>query len=360
MLCRLIWPAMSDETYSDDHYHTLAAHVRYEISRAEKALASFRASDNEERKMTTVLAHVRSSAHKPMYEGIDDIRLQISGGGNMDEQALEIMRLAASLVSMTYLRTAETRIPSEMRVALWRLDVSLSETLTTCFSTPHNTQLESLPIPPELTVSTLVANHGYNVNWTNCLKQHLDIDRESRVISVFPHKIWLSAHTRSSDQCVMPAAIIGEALDTLDLLFPHGNAPTESFLEKQGQRFHKLALCIRGRKSNLSDYPHWGKKIEDLMGILHEPPVGFQQFLPRWDRPNLLESANFWIAVFVAGLAVISFVFGLIAVIYAKESLDISKKSLRLTDLQYQLSLAQACSDPESAPLLPDWCRQEQ
>lgn len=359
-LCQLVWPSMSVELYNDDHYSTLATYVRYETSRVKKTLASLQTSGKDEERLASVLAHVRSSAHRPMKDSIDDVRRQLCGGDSIDDKALEIMRLAASLVAMTQLRTAETNIPSEKCMALWRLDLSLSETLTTCFSTSQSKQQGSLPIPPELTVSVLVANHGYSVNWTNCLKQHLDIDRVSRVISVFQHKIWLSAHFDSAEQCVVPAAIIGEALDTINLLFPHTDAPTRSFLEKQGQKFHNLALCGQGRKSNLAEYPHWGKKIEDLIGILHEPPIGFQQFLPRRDRPNLLESANFWIALFVAGLAVISFVFGLVAVIYAKESLDISRESLKLTDLQYRLSLAQACSDPESAPLLPDWCPQKQ
>ncbi|GKT67893.1 hypothetical protein ColTof4_00316 [Colletotrichum tofieldiae] len=81
---------------------------------------------------------------------------------------------------------------------------------------------------------------------------------------------------------------------------------------------------------------------------------------------NLLESANFWIATAALLLAIVSFLLGLMSIIYAKWSYDIGKESLvvsldslELTRLQYQLSLAQACSDAEEARLLPDFCSAE-
>ncbi|KAF3808934.1 hypothetical protein GCG54_00011126 [Colletotrichum gloeosporioides] len=268
------------------------------------------------------------------------------------------MRLASSLVSMTQIRTSEISRPADISLPFWQTHTALNDILAAGFSVDQNSAHCTGVIPPHLTISYLVMHHGYNVNWTSCLHQHLNISPEHRVISIFQHKIWLSAHSGIESQCFLPPTVIDEALDTLNLLFPLHDAGTKSFLDKQRQTFHNLILCRRTLKSNLSDYEHWGEQMQQLIRILDEPPVGFRQFLPRRDRPNLIESANFWIAGFVAFLAVISFVFGLIAVVYSKQSVEIAKESLELTKLQYLLSMAQACSDPNEARLLPTFCDQ--
>lgn len=91
--------------------------------------------------------------------------------------------------------------------------------------------------------------------------------------------------------------------------------------------------------------------------VLQGSRRGFRQLLPRRDQGNLLDSINFWIAGLVALLTVVSFVSGLVAIIYTRMSYDVSRKSWELTRDQYLLSLAEACSDPESIDAVLETCR---
>ncbi|TDZ26768.1 hypothetical protein Cob_v000050 [Colletotrichum orbiculare MAFF 240422] len=290
-----------------------------------------------------------------MAEILQGLGLSISSDDSKADEALELMRLAASLSSMTQVRTQETMSSEQDSQPFWARDQALTDVLAVHFSGQMHRSVDRL-IPAKLTVGFIVTNYGYHIDWTDCLHRHLDVSHKRKIVSVFQQKLWLSLHAEVSDRCPVPQAVLREALNTLDLLFPFKDATTHSFLKDQGQLFNNLILLRRDRKCHLGDYPYWGNKIEELITILDRPPSGLRQFLPHPDRTNLLESANFWIAAFVALLAVISFVFGLIAVVYAKESLEVSKDSLKLTELQYQLSLAQACSNPDEAALLPSFC----
>ncbi|KAK2037935.1 hypothetical protein LZ31DRAFT_600079 [Colletotrichum somersetense] len=187
----------------------------------------------------------------------------------------------------------------------------------------------------------------YRVDWTNYLNEHLLINTRTKVVSIYQHKVWLSANLQHSEHCVLPQDVVSEALDTLNLLFPHSDESTKSYLDRHGQPFYKLGLCCRERDLDLRSYRHWGRQIQELLVVLNGPQSGFRQLLPGKDQPNLVESVNFWIAVFVAGLTVTSFVFGLMSVVYAKWAFD------------YLLSLSQACLDSREAQLLPEFCMAE-
>ncbi|KAK1975486.1 hypothetical protein LZ30DRAFT_737389 [Colletotrichum cereale] len=288
-----------------------------------------------------------------------------------DEQnwaAYATLCLAASLSDTTKIRNhRETGVTAATPV-LWEGGISIRDALRVWFTPrPLQGDPQSFSIDPRLTISLLCSNYGYRVDWTNYLNEHLLINTHTKVVSVYQHKVWLSAHLQSPEHCVLPQEVVGEALDTLNLLFPHNDESTKSYLDKHGQPFYKLGLCCRERDLDLRSYRHWGRQIQELLRVLNGPQYGFRLLLPGKDQPNLIESVNFWIAVFVAALTGTSFVFGLISVIYAKwsfdvgkESLDLSRESLELTRLQYLLSLAQACSNNEEAQLLPDFCMAEE
>ncbi|KAH0427533.1 hypothetical protein CcaCcLH18_09598 [Colletotrichum camelliae] len=174
-------------------------------------------------------------------------------------------------------------------------------------------------------MSYLSVYHKYDVIWVNDLSQHLQIDRSLRTIKIFQHKIWLSAHTSAPGQSLLDDALICEALDTLNLLFPQHDRRNQSFLNDRGQRFYSLGYCGRERNLQLRDYAYWWSNLEELMDIMKEPRRGFWQLVPNARQFNILESANFWVAIFIACLAIISFAFGLVAVVYAKKSLDLRK-----------------------------------
>ncbi|TDZ46107.1 hypothetical protein CTRI78_v008982 [Colletotrichum trifolii] len=264
-----------------------------------------------------------------MAEILQTLGLGVSVDNPKASDALDLMRLAACLLSMTQIRTRETMDSDQDLLPLWTEHQTLQDVLAIYFS-PQVQQSRQDLIPSKLTVGFIVNNYGYHVDWTDCLDKHLEADHERKVISIFQQKLWLSLQYDSSEACPVPRAIMLEALSTLDLLFPFKDATTYSFLKDQGQLFNNLILLRRDRTWHLGDYPYWGNRIEELITILDRPPSGLRQFLPHPDRTNLLESANFWIAASVALLAVISFVFGLIAVVHAKESLEVSKDSPRL------------------------------
>ncbi|KAJ0161701.1 hypothetical protein CTA2_5777 [Colletotrichum tanaceti] len=302
---------------------------------------------------------VRRSSHKPRNDAMDDFKA-VHWHEASEESVQLTACLAASLCATTNVATARDQalIP-EVAPVVWEAGASLRDVLRRRFTDPRPPQeveAKSNTVDSKLTMSYLVVNHGFHVDWTNLLDEHLAIDWKTKVISIYQHKLWLASHLQSPEECILPADLVAEALDTLNLLFPYGDAPTKSFLAKQAQQFYSLGFCGRERRVDLLAYPRWNRRLEELSNVLQGPRDGIRQLFPDRDRPNLLESVNFWIAVLVAGLTVTSFVFGVITVIYAKWAFEIGKESLELTRQQYLLSVAQACSNPQEALLLPEFC----
>ncbi|KAK2750448.1 hypothetical protein CKAH01_17958 [Colletotrichum kahawae] len=204
-------------------------------------------------------------------------------------------------------------------------------------------------------MSYLAVNYGFSVRWTDYLDEHLEINWERRIVWIFQHKVWLAAQINSKTDSLLPLEVAEEALDTLNSLFPHHHAPTTSFMARHGQEFHRLGSFNRKPRTEVSDFKYWGGKIEQLMGELSKPRRGLRQLRP--DKRNVLNPVNFWVAAGLACLAFLSSIaFGAVSVFYAKRSLEVSEQSLELSRLQYLLSVAQACSTPEGAQSLPEFC----
>ncbi|EXF74450.1 hypothetical protein CFIO01_01928 [Colletotrichum fioriniae PJ7] len=297
---------------------------------------------------------------------IEDIIGNLENFGEDNNRMREIVSIAASLVTMMKIRLST--VPQPEPPILWTTGSSLRQVIAGAFQRQSPEVIHGI-IDYKFTLSNIAVYYNCQILWTDRLDRHLDIEinRRTTIIMVYQHKIWLSAHSRQAENCGVPQEIICEALDTLNLLFPHDDRCTESFLRKQRQIFHHLGYCGRERKLNLESYPYWGSKIKKLIEISEGKRSGIWQFLPDSKGFNLIESANFWIATAAAFLAFVGFVLSLTSIVYAKWSYDvgvksmaISEDSLELTRLQYQLSLAQACSDPNEARLLPDFCSAEE
>ncbi|WYZ41412.1 hypothetical protein EsH8_V_000307 [Colletotrichum jinshuiense] len=362
-ICHAVWPALAADTYRPNQYARLAAYVRDIQGRFNyRPDLYLPGAASKIPEMTNAMC---KSSNKTREDAMGDLKAG-DWQGCSEESAQLTACLAASLCTTAKVGITRDRPLAEAAPVVWEAGVSLRDALRQRFEEPapcQDADMKSRTVDSKLTMSYLVVNHGFDVDWTDHLDEHLAINWKTKLVSIYQHKLWLSSHLQSSAQCVLPGGLVGEALDTLNLLFPYGDAPTKSFLDKQGQRFYSLGLCGRERKLELGAYPRWGRQLEELSEVLQGPRDGIRQLFPDRDRPNLLESVNFWIAAFVAWLTVISFVFGVISVIYAKwafdvgkESLEVSKISLELTRQQYLLSIAQACSDPQEALLLPDFC----
>ncbi|KAK1715589.1 hypothetical protein BDP67DRAFT_510363 [Colletotrichum lupini] len=367
LLCSKLWPALERDVFEADHYAVLATYVRAEINWGQIKWSKILPGVDDTEKIRAVMACARELDKQPVERVLQSLENHIALPEQLHGQAVQILSVAASLHTMSKVRLTA---PSETEThpsAIWAPGFSLIECVRTIFNRMPN--LEDRSISLKLTISNLARYNKCIIVWTDRLDKHLDyrLSRHSKVIFVFQHKIWLSAHINQQVHCTIPKEVICEALDTLNLLFPHNDRDTESFLKTQGQRFYSLGNFGRGPRLNLKDYPHWGPKIEKLIDVFEGPRSGIWRFLPRHDQSDLLESANFWIATAAAFIAFVGFILGLASIIFAKLSYDIgiksmaiSEESLKLTQLQYQLSLAQACSDPNEARLLPDFCSAEE
>ncbi len=234
----------------------------------------------------------------------------------------------------------------------WTEDSSIKNTIWNHFQTYKSsgrhdpgTRIDSV-----LTMEHVANEYGYSIHWTSNLSDHLIIDRDGArgEITIYEHKICLVNHL-AAQVPVFPKDLLEETIDTLNLLFPFEDGSTKGFLRKRGKTFYGLGRCGRERVLELDKYVYWKARIEDLMDILKGQPQGLQQLRLDKRRQNLMQIFTFWVAATVALLTVMSFVFGMLSTVYAKKQYDISV-------LQYQLSLAQACSAEGAPVLLPAFC----
>lgn len=356
-LCNDIWPALK-ESYApeDDQYARLA-----EFAREQTSLLRGTFPQNEDNTVVEIVNIVRGSIDRPREDVLrtmeDTLGLNATSSDG-HKRSTRLLELATSLWLTTHVRCDDSLNPTDRQAILWEPDRTLRNAIER-HSASNDNETSTRPdgtIDECLTISNLVANYGFEVDWTNNIYEHLTINWKTRVLSIYQHKIWLHEHIRNQNQCPIPGNVIKECLDTLNLLFPHHDSSTRKLLKNREHNFHLLGNCGRQVSRDLQSYPHWGQSLDELLQVLKGPRKGFRQLLPRADQENLIDSINFWIAVFVAALTVVSFVFGLSGVIYAKMSYDVSKASLDLSRQQYLLSLAQACSDPSSSDDVLQFC----
>jgi hypothetical protein len=358
-LCNQIWPAFQ-EIYPlhCNQYTQLAIFVKEQTAR----LRTLHSQIPEE-KITDTLKCLYIQCGKSREDVMEVLgrTLNLDGQASDDQGLLmRTLEIAASLYLMLDVYGGENLGVPNSTAVLWKPDTSMNDIFKTHFTpeTDNITNCLEGVIDEKLTVRNLVVNYGFEIDWVNNLNDHLRFDSRTKVLSIYQHKIWLLANVNPKILCAIPCRAIGECLDTLNLLFPHYEPSTGPFLKDRGRNFNLLGNYGRKVPRDLKNYPRWGKQIFELLKILKGPQVGFRQLLPRPDHSNLIDSVNFWIAVLVATLTVISFVFGLVAVIYAKLAYEASEKSLTLTELQYRLSLVQACSDPGASTDMLLFCQQ--
>ncbi|KAH6615907.1 hypothetical protein B0J18DRAFT_493723 [Chaetomium sp. MPI-SDFR-AT-0129] len=232
-------------------------------------------------------------------------------------------------------------------------DQTLEAVLQSAFQLPKEgttkTAAATVEIKGDLTMTNLVTNFGFSIRWTHNLFEHLSIDWVGRVITIYEDKICLWNHLRFKEDSPLPPAVLEEAIDTLNLLFPFGDSATEALLRKHGRPFYGLGYFGRRRALNIDHYLYWRRRIEELQQVLDGPPSGLQQLALDKNRSNMLAFTTFWIATVVGVLAVMGLAAGVASTVYAKKQYD-------LAVLKYALSLAQACAAPGAVEQLPEFC----
>ncbi|KAI5460908.1 hypothetical protein BGZ63DRAFT_425376 [Mariannaea sp. PMI_226] len=365
-LCFKIWPALTHASYDVDQYAHLASYVKKKAVRFQYDLDSY--THNTQDDLLAVMATLRQSIDLSRSDVMRAIPSR--NQGEVDETSrLRTLSIAASLCLTINVEAPELNLLMKKRNTIsWGSDSSLRDTVSPKFDQRQGIYQQSATgtIDQRLSIHGLVTYHGFTISWTDNLYEHLEVKctKNSRFVVIYQHKIWLLSHLETSQEGAVPRNILEECLDTLDLLFPHGEKDSISLLKGEGKPFYGLGCNMREVSYELESYPHWGRKLKTLLEVLEEPPKGMQRFLPGRNQRNLFESVNFWIAVAVAVLAVTGFVLSLVAVVYtklafdvSKESLEVEKVSLDLAGQQYLLSLAQACTDPDSSDTVLQFCQ---
>ncbi|KAI0910562.1 hypothetical protein F4823DRAFT_589394 [Ustulina deusta] len=198
-----------------------------------------------------------------------------------------------------------------------------------------------------LTMSHLIDKYGWAVSWTSDLTEHLTVNSRTKVVKMYEHKICLLHHFEFGHECPIPQEAIKEALDTLNLLFPSEDVPTQRYLEDEGRPFHLLGSCNREDHRDLAHYRYWHKGLGRLLSVIDEEPPGLQQFMLDREHRNFREVTTFWLAVVV--IIFLTLGFGIISTVFAA-------KTYQVALMQYNLELAQACSMPGATASLSRYC----
>ncbi|KAK1751332.1 hypothetical protein QBC47DRAFT_391644 [Echria macrotheca] len=352
-ILRKIWPRLPE--------HELSTHEADYARILDHLLATGKALDAPSSTLgpmsmddiTDIIAEIRRLRSLSRAEVVSTVRQKFQQKSLCEVALPKAVDLAASLWLTANIRSDVGLLFVSSPGICWGENANLEALLQTAFQLPQRVSPGDTTTPARiqsnLTMANLVANFGFKVRWTHNICEHLSIDWVGRVITVYEHKICLWNHLRFKEDTVLPAAILEEAIDTLNLLFPFGDAATEILLKKHCLPFYGLGYCGRQRTLNIRDYSYWRKPIEELQRVLDGPPSGLQQLALDRNRSNMLAFTTFWIAAAVAVLAVAGLVAGVLSTVYSKRQYDIAL-------LQYQLSLAQACAAPGAADQLPEFC----
>lgn len=177
--------------------------------------------------------------------------------------------------------------------------------------------LKESRLDPYFTATNLEKICGLRLEWTQCLANHLRLDRRKKVLWVFPHKEFLQGHldyesdevsnpgTTDAQRRIFPEGLLRETILTLNLLFPPWDPSTNNLLKRHGQRFHEQEPLDEPGRLSLQEFSYWRDRLLDLYEIVFlAPPDGWRQL---WaDRRNRVQWYTFWIALVVLILSVVS------------------------------------------------------
>ncbi|MCJ1311418.1 hypothetical protein MMC25_005089 [Agyrium rufum] len=183
-----------------------------------------------------------------------------------------------------------------------------------------NVSTKSGRLDPHFTAANMVRICQLEIRWTQCLADHLRLDRRKRILWIFPYKRCLLNYLEGAKQArahnpdfepLLPWAIYEETLDSLDLLFPHWDKHTDRLMKKHGKSFHQLGPFNGSRSLNLAGYLYWRDRLSEVYEEVYRcPPASWAQL---WaDRRNPQQWWTFWIALFILLLTVISTVASLV------------------------------------------------
>ncbi|KAL1857441.1 hypothetical protein Daus18300_010414 [Diaporthe australafricana] len=236
----------------------------------------------------------------------------------------------------------------------WASNETLKDKITYNFETTVrgvlSGELVERQLQEDLTAASLCSLYGYSLYWTHDLSDHLAIDWQHKVLTVYEDKIVAYNHVRAGTATLpVPDQLFEETIDSLNLLFPFQNDPTKKILEKHDMAFYGLGYCGRPRKLLLNDYHYWRGRIANIQQIFQTPPIGIQQLLLDDEGKNFMSTFTFWVAVAAGVVALFGMGLAVASLIYSIKQYDLGLR-------QYELSIVQACGDSYLRERLPRLC----
>ncbi|KAJ9151751.1 hypothetical protein NKR23_g2943 [Pleurostoma richardsiae] len=344
-----IWPSVTDGEIEamGSHYANLLEYFNSELATIVENSDLFALAAPSE--ILRSIRELKLLGSVPRLEAIETLRRGFTTQTSSEDRILRSLDAAVRLWLTVNITSSGVRRPG---LLVWTNEQTLGDLIALHFkqlSSSQGSVALDERVPPDLTADSLVNNYGFTVSWTHNLAAHLIIDWKHKIITIYEHKVCLQNHIRFPGNSLIPDDVLGEAIDTLNLLFPFQDDPTKRFLAKHKKPFYGLGFCNRPRKLELVEYRYWRNRIADLVDILKGPPVGLQQLRLERDGRNLLQFATFWIATAVGILTIVSIGIGVVSIVYSAKQYDLAVK-------QYELSVVQTCLDPSVRTQIPHIC----
>ncbi|KAI1379796.1 hypothetical protein F4677DRAFT_407677 [Hypoxylon crocopeplum] len=350
---RRYWPSLPDYGFQEAHYVRLLQYADRQIEKLQRQRTAYSISSRDE--VGQLIERLRQPTSLTKASAIQDSTPAAFSPTSVSRS----LDLAASIwltvrVESTQVDTTNVNDNS----IVWADHTTLQDCVTTHFSIiQHDLPEGELDrIPRSLTAANLCHRYRFRVAWTDNLAKHLTVDWDHKEIIIYEHVIFLFNHIKYPSHCHIPIAILEEAIDTINLLFPSGERETRTFLEGAKRTFFRLGYCERERCLRPSAFRFWRKNILQLIKVLDEPPTGWRQLGLDREQRNFLDWATFWLALVVAILTITSIAFGIASIVYAVESYEIAVKSYDVGVAQLELAVAQACAAPGAKTDLPQFC----
>lgn len=211
-------------------------------------------------------------------------------------------------------------------------------------------ELTEQQLQQDVTAASLCDYYGFSIFWTHDLSEHLTVDWQHKILTVYEDKVVAYNHVRAGTTSLpVPDQLFEETIDTLNLLFPFQNQPTKKLLEKHDVAFYGLGLCGRPRKLLLNDYHYWRGRIANIHQIFQTPPVGIQQLLLDDEGKNFMSTFTFWVAVAAGIVALFGMAIAIASLVYSIKQYELGLK-------QYEVSIVQACGDSYVRAKMPKLC----
>ncbi|KAI0540844.1 hypothetical protein GGR58DRAFT_89922 [Xylaria digitata] len=344
-VCRLIWPNLTKEEYVHrayagilKYYETQTRNLTYPMDSAGPSnILSIVKGLTTNRDALFTRSDCIAVARAQLPSSLPETVVM-----SYSERALRIMLSMDIRIGSR----GNSSLREESSIIEWRDGPSLARAIESHF-VDDGRRMVTGRIDPSLSVAYLCAYRGFKVFWTSNISEHLNISWKSKIITIYEHKIFLVNHLRNSKVSIIPRAILEEAIDTLNLLFPLNDRLTTGFLAQNGKEFQGLGYCSRPRESclDLGKFDIWRDRVAELVEVMNEEPKGLKQLALEKDGRNFLPFITFWVAIAVALLSLLNLPFAVISTHY--------------TIKQYDLALAQACSEPDAREALPYYCSSE-